>query len=196
MQLRHKLTALDENQDGLLTFLEWAQSREAFENLSWKKLAERWAQYDWEGKGYLTVDEAINRKAAQKPISCMSYTQRGDANTNKALAIQHGSMPQQPMNTPKQVLETPSGDSMVHRWVFTWYTTAGCTNTGHRVTDTTSRGCTNIANARGFRFETGGGFHLRLYSQQNCNGIGRSVDQDQIGCRGVNPNGKSYKILG
>lgn len=64
MHYRHKFTALDENQDGLISFLEWAQSRDAFASLSLEVLAQRWNQYDLEGKGYLTMNEAMNRRTA------------------------------------------------------------------------------------------------------------------------------------
>jgi hypothetical protein len=60
---RSKISAMDKNEDGVISFLEWAQSSEAFAHVGLKKLAERWGQYDWEGKGYMAIVEAINRKS-------------------------------------------------------------------------------------------------------------------------------------
>ncbi|KAF8190027.1 hypothetical protein K438DRAFT_2143399 [Mycena galopus ATCC 62051] len=57
-----RLGTMDANQDGHISFLEWAQSRDHFAGLGMQVLAERWAKFDWEGKGYLTREEAFERK--------------------------------------------------------------------------------------------------------------------------------------
>ncbi|KAJ6497320.1 hypothetical protein C8R45DRAFT_1128939, partial [Mycena sanguinolenta] len=57
-----RLAVMDVNQDGQISFLEWAQSRDHFAGMGLQVLAERWAKFDWEGKGYLTGEEAFERK--------------------------------------------------------------------------------------------------------------------------------------
>lgn len=52
----------DLNGDGIVTFGEWALSQ-AVEGGSPEVLAEHWAKFDWEGKGYLTFREVYERKA-------------------------------------------------------------------------------------------------------------------------------------
>jgi hypothetical protein len=51
-----------DNDDGIITFGEWALSQ-AVEGGSPKALAEHWAKFDWEDKGYLTFQEANERRA-------------------------------------------------------------------------------------------------------------------------------------
>ena len=55
-------TKSDLNGDGIITFGEWALSQ-AVEGGSPKALAEHWAKFDWENKGYLTFQEAYERRA-------------------------------------------------------------------------------------------------------------------------------------
>jgi len=57
-----QIVAADVNGDGNINFIEWAQSKESFGGVPWETLARRWSLYDWEGKGYLTLEQAMNRK--------------------------------------------------------------------------------------------------------------------------------------
>lgn len=58
----HKAQSVDANNDGIITFLEWCQSKEANRNKPWEKLAAQWERYDVERKGYLTIEEAFLRR--------------------------------------------------------------------------------------------------------------------------------------
>jgi hypothetical protein len=55
----------DTNKDGKMTFDEWRNSpvRSTFSGETDVMLAERWAKFDTGKVGYLTKEEAINRKA-------------------------------------------------------------------------------------------------------------------------------------
>ena len=55
----------DKNGDGKMTFVEWRDSpvRSTSNGETSASLAEIWAKYDTENVGYLTEDEATNRKA-------------------------------------------------------------------------------------------------------------------------------------
>lgn len=57
---RHEFSQADANGDGKLTFLEWAAPLDAAADIA--AMAARWADFDWEGKGYLTQEEAFERK--------------------------------------------------------------------------------------------------------------------------------------
>ena len=59
---RAQIVAADVNGDGNINFIEWAQSKESFGGVPWETLARRWSLYDWEGKGYLSLEQAMNRK--------------------------------------------------------------------------------------------------------------------------------------
>lgn len=56
------LAESDINGDGKITFMEWVLSQ-AVEGGNPKALAEHWAKFDWEDKGYLTFQEVYERKA-------------------------------------------------------------------------------------------------------------------------------------
>jgi hypothetical protein len=60
---RAQVVAADVNGDGIVSFIEWARSKESFGAVPWETLAGRWSLYDWEGKGYLTLKQAMNRKS-------------------------------------------------------------------------------------------------------------------------------------
>lgn len=60
---RNSIANLDLNEDGNISFLEWAFKDNTQPPASLELLMERWLKYDVEGKGYLTIDEAYNRKA-------------------------------------------------------------------------------------------------------------------------------------
>ena len=65
--LSNLFSAADTNGDGKLTFAEWRDSPvcSSFKNLkSNEELSEMWAKFDIDNVGYLTKQEAINRKAA------------------------------------------------------------------------------------------------------------------------------------
>ena len=57
------ITCADINKDGVISFVEWAEHGSFDKTLSWDRLVETWAHFDVEGKGYLTREEAIYRKA-------------------------------------------------------------------------------------------------------------------------------------
>lgn len=57
---RHEFSRADANSDGKLTFLEWAAPLNMATDIA--VLVARWADFDWEGKGYLTEEEALERK--------------------------------------------------------------------------------------------------------------------------------------
>ena len=59
---RTTLASHDVNNDGKISFLEWALKDDLTPTVSLDLLAKRWLQYDVEGKGYLTVDEAYHRR--------------------------------------------------------------------------------------------------------------------------------------
>jgi Ca2+-binding EF-hand superfamily protein len=52
----------DLNNDGKITFGEWILTQ-TMEGGNVKALADHWTKFDWEGKGYLTFQEAYERKA-------------------------------------------------------------------------------------------------------------------------------------
>jgi hypothetical protein len=56
---REKFIIADGDDDGKLTFHEWFAYMTADKR---RQLALKWAQYDTEGKGFLTMKEAIERK--------------------------------------------------------------------------------------------------------------------------------------
>ena len=60
---RNTVVNLDLNEDGNISFLEWAFKDNTLSTAPLDLLMERWLKYDVEGKGYLTIDEAYNRKA-------------------------------------------------------------------------------------------------------------------------------------
>jgi hypothetical protein len=55
----------DTNGDGQMSFLEWCSSpvRPSFKNENHLVLYGQWAKYDTANVGYLTRDEAVNRRA-------------------------------------------------------------------------------------------------------------------------------------
>ena len=60
---RNTIANLDLNEDGNISFLEWAFKDNTHPPGPLELLMERWMKYDVEGKGFLTIDEAYNRKA-------------------------------------------------------------------------------------------------------------------------------------
>lgn len=60
---RNEFSTADANGDEVLTFLEWVNHKSDPQDMALGMLAQRWALYDVEGKGYLTKHEALHRKA-------------------------------------------------------------------------------------------------------------------------------------
>ena len=60
---RDTIANVDLNEDGNVSFLEWAFKDNTHPPAPLELLMERWLKYDVEGKGFLTIDEAYNRKA-------------------------------------------------------------------------------------------------------------------------------------
>lgn len=60
---RASIAKHDINDDKKIAFLEWAYKDGHKPELSLDLLMSRWLQYDVEGKGYLTIEEAHSRKA-------------------------------------------------------------------------------------------------------------------------------------
>jgi EF hand len=62
---RDIFAATDTNGDGKITFAEWRDStvRSTFNDENNVTLSETWANYDTANIGYLTEDEAVNRRA-------------------------------------------------------------------------------------------------------------------------------------
>ncbi|KZP23352.1 hypothetical protein FIBSPDRAFT_1043047 [Athelia psychrophila] len=58
---KQRFSQADANGDGKLTFLEWAAPSDTAADTA--ATAAKWADFDWEGKGYLTQEEAFERKA-------------------------------------------------------------------------------------------------------------------------------------
>lgn len=56
----NKMFELDANGDGLLTFVEYLNMSSM---TTVEQTMERWVKFDFERKGYLTFDEAYERKA-------------------------------------------------------------------------------------------------------------------------------------
>lgn len=57
--VRGKFIVADNDGDGMLTFQEWYTFSTANTR---RELAAKWALYDTEGKGFLTMEEAYERK--------------------------------------------------------------------------------------------------------------------------------------
>ncbi|KAG5813362.1 hypothetical protein H9Q74_012742 [Fusarium xylarioides] len=176
-----KFTAVDVNQDGLISFLEWAQSRDAFASLGLDVLAERWSRYNWEGKGYLTKDEAMNRRiASSSPDSDIKDT----------------TMVQQPFGyQPGLQRNLKPNDLSRGAWTLQWYTDADCSKGKHRTEGTKPKECSNIAGANSIKFTATQGFSLYVYGKQNCVGITRIIPSNPD-CYPLNVKGLSYKVLG
>ncbi|KAF5678087.1 hypothetical protein FCIRC_6540 [Fusarium circinatum] len=175
-----KFTAVDVNQDGMISFLEWVQSRDAFAGLGLDVPAERWNQYDWERKGYLTKDEAMDRRiASSKPGSDTKDT----------------TLVQQPFDYQPRLQENLKPNELSRgAWTLQWFTDNDCSEGKHRTAGTKPEGCSNIAGAKGIEFTASPEFSLYVYGRQNCDGVPRMISSNPD-CYPLNVKGLSFKVV-
>lgn len=198
MNFRSKLAALDVNGDGLISFLEWTQSQEAFAHMGLSKLAERWTQYDWEGKGYLTTDEAMHRKALSIPVASHSPTRGEDMDIDRKLARPDSIMRQRPLERLPQVQQVSTdANATTQGWTLKWYDDVECEGNSDSASGTAPQGCSDFGAVKavsvGFHFQDT--FVLKVYLKAGCVGI-PTIINTQVDCKTISQGaeGLSWKV--
>ncbi|KAJ7695578.1 hypothetical protein B0H14DRAFT_809664 [Mycena olivaceomarginata] len=169
-----RLAVVDVNRDGRLSFLEWAQSRDHFTGLGLQTLAKRWAEFDWEGKGYLTAEEAFERKP-------------------RGLHVQDSD----DSGTPQNTLYVQESDATLaplssNSWTFKWYNIISCSRGETKSTGTAAHSCTKADKIVSLQF-TATGFKACTYPETGCRGSAKTWSNDSKCYSQVNH--KSYKII-
>ncbi|KAJ7042784.1 hypothetical protein C8F04DRAFT_1074793 [Mycena alexandri] len=169
-----RLAVMDVNRDGRLSFLEWAQSRDHFAGLGLQTLAERWAEFDWEGKGYLTAEEAFERKPRGLPVQ-----DSNDAETaQNTLHVQESDDTLAPLSS--------------NSWKFEWFNIVSCSSGRTTYTGTAVKSCTTADKIVSLWF-TATGFKACTYAEKECKGSKSMWDSGSQCYSRVNH--KSFKII-